>query len=127
MEEPITDINNSTETTPKTELVQKAKKRSFIIRFLRGDLLLEVITKEVLLGIIITCILGIIYISNRYNVQQKQMEIYNLRFELQDIKYRALTEKATLLNKSRQSKIEEHLKKTGSILEIPSNPPYRIK
>lgn len=125
MDQPKIETNNSAPTNDPVEA--PVKKKSFIARILRGDILLDIITKEVFAGIIVVAILGMIYISNRYSVQQKQLDVYKLKTELQDIKYKALVQKAMLLHTSRQSKIEEYLKKTGSSLEIPSNPPYRIK
>ena len=69
----------------------------------------------------------ILYINNRYESQKQLLLIDEYKVELKDVKYNALTRSAELMDKSRQSRIEEHISKKGSSLEIPKNPPYIIK
>lgn len=138
MDTPITPSNISNDidkekTSPLQDSQGKEKKKGkfspikFIIRILSGDFIFERISKEGFAAIFLATVLGVFYINNRYNAQQQLLEINKLRIELQDVKYNALTKQAILLHKSRQSKIEEELKKQGSKLEIPSNPPFLIK
>ena len=54
-------------------------------------------------------ILTIFYISNRYSCQQEMIEIDKLKKDLTDIKYDALTRSSELMEKSRQSRIEEYI------------------
>lgn len=117
MEKEQTDI---TEKRPR-------KKKNRFLWIIRGDILVDKLSKEASAIIFVSVIIGIFYISNRYSVQQQLLEINSLRIELQDIKYNTLTQKAILLHKSRQSKIETELRKNGSSLKIPTNPPFIIE
>ena len=67
------------------------------------------------------------YIHNRYASQQQQIEIDRLKKELIDIKYDALTRSSELMEKSRQSRIEEYISNKESDLQTSTNPPYLIK
>jgi len=67
------------------------------------------------------------YISNRYSCQQQMIEIDKLKQELIDIKYDALTRSSELMEKSRQSRIEEYIATQESELQTSTNPPYLIK
>ena len=65
--------------------------------------------------------------TNRYASQQQQIEIDRLKKELIDIKYDALTRSSELMEKSRQSRIEEYISNKESDLQTSTNPPYLIK
>ena len=54
-------------------------------------------------------------------------EIDRLKKELIDIKYDALTRSSELMEKSRQSRIEEYISNKESDLQTSTNPPYLIK
>lgn len=118
-----------TEKMAKKPTPKNKKRGAFksILRILRGDFLIEKLSKEVTAMIFISVILCIFYINNRYNAQQQLIEINKLKTELEDTKYNALTKKAILLNQSRQSVIEDELKKKGSNIKTPNTPPYIIK
>ena len=53
--------------------------------------------------------------------------IDRLKTELIDIKYDALTRSSELMEKSRQSRIEEYISNKESDLQTSTNPPYLIK
>ena len=72
-------------------------------------------------------VLTILYIDNRYSCQQELIEIDRLRKELTDIKYDALTRSSELMEKSRQSRIEEYISAEESHLETSTNRPYLIR
>ena len=59
--------------------------------------------------LILMMIFILFYIHNRYASQQQQIEIDKLKKELIDIKYDALTRSSELMEKSRQSRIEEYV------------------
>ena len=69
----------------------------------------------------------IIYVQNRYAYQQQIIELDRLKKELTDIKYDALTRSSQLMERSRQSKIEEYIQRENSELEIATTPPFLIK
>lgn len=91
----------------------------------------EILTRETFKkqwGIIALCaFLTILYITNRYQAQQELIEISALKVELQKKKYYSLTRSGEYTIKSRQSQIEEILKKTAdSTLTTPIEPPFII-
>ena len=55
------------------------------------------------------------------------MEIDKLKKDLIDIKYDALTRSSELMEKSRQSRIEEYISTEDSPLQTATNRPYLIK
>lgn len=111
----------------KEKDAEPRKKRDWLSKLLAGDILLENMIQKNILVILLSFVLVILYINNRYQYQQELIEKNKLEMMLQDIKYRALTRTADLMDKSRQSKIEEHIARKGIDLKIPSNPPFIIK
>lgn len=103
------------------------KKRNWLSKLLAGDILLENVIQKNISVFLFSFVLIILYINNRYQYQQELIEKNKLELILQDIKYRALTRSAELMDKSRQSKIEEHIARKGIDLKIPNNPPFVIK
>ena len=84
--------------------------------------------KKVLsIALVLIMVLTILYIDNRYTSQQELIEIDRLKKELTDIKYDALTRSSELMEKSRQSRIEEYISTGDSPLETSTNRPYLIK
>ena len=77
--------------------------------------------------LILIMVLTIIYINNRYESQQEMIEIDRLKKELTDIKYDALTRSSELMEKSRQSRIEEYISQEESTLETATSRPYLIQ
>lgn len=78
--------------------------------------------------IILIAIFFIFYINNRYKNQAELIEIDNLKKELDDARFRALTRSSELTSKSRQSYIEDYLRSSkDSLLQISSSSPYVIK
>ena len=94
---------------------------------LGGDVLANDFFKRQTKLLILIVILTIFYISNRYSAQQEMLEIDRLKKELIDIKYDALTRSSELMEKSRQSRIEEYISMQESDLQTSTNPPYLIK
>lgn len=94
---------------------------------LGGDILANDFLKRQTKLLILIMILTIFYISNRYSCQQEMIEIDKLKKNLTDIKYDALTRSSELMEKSRQSRIEEYISTQQSELQTATNPPYLIK
>lgn len=105
----------------------KKKKTNWFAKIIAGDILLEKVIQKNVLVLLVAVMLIIVYINNRYLYQRDLIEKNKLELVLKDIKYRALTRSAVLMDKSRQSKIEEHIAQKGIDLKIPSNPPFIIK
>ena len=72
-------------------------------------------------------VLVIFYINNRYECQQQMIRIEELKKDLTDIKYDALTRSSELMEHSRQSRIEEYIATKQSDLQSATTPPYLIR
>lgn len=93
---------------------------------LGGAILAHVIQRQIKLVLLITLFL-IIYITCRYQCQQKMVEIDRMEQQLTSIRYKATVVTSFLTEKSRESNIMEMLEQKGdSTLQIPKDPPYKI-
>lgn len=104
-----------------------ASKPMSIRSILGGDILANDFFKRQTSLLILIMILTILYIDNRYTSQQELIEIDRLRKELTDIQYDALTRSSELMEKSRQSRIEEYISTEESPLETATSRPFLIK
>lgn len=96
-------------------------------KILCGDILNTTAVKRQIWLCLLVVVFIIIYISNRYNAQQKLIEIDKLQKELQDAKYKALSTSSQLTEKSRESNVLDMLKATNdSTLHIANQPPFII-
>jgi hypothetical protein len=111
----------------KTIIINIAQKCSDCKSILGGDILANDFFKRQTSLLILIMVLTILYIDNRYTSQQELIEIDRLKKELTDIKYDALTRSSELMEKSRQSRIEEYISTEESPLETSTNRPYLIK
>ena len=111
----------------KKQKENASPKHMSIRSILGGDILANDFFKRQTSLLILIMILTILYIDNRYTSQQEMIEIDRLKKELTDIKYDALTRSSELMEKSRQSRIEEYISTEESHLETATNRPYLIK
>ena len=77
--------------------------------------------------LVLLLVLVLFYINNRYECQQLMIRIEELKKELTDIKYDALTRSSELMEHSRQSRIEEYIATQHSDLQSATTPPYLIR
>ena len=105
----------------------KKKKRASLKSILGGDILATDFFRRQTKLLVLIMVFIIFYIHNRYASQQQQIEIDKLKKELIDIKYDALTRSSELMERSRQSRIEEYISNKESDLQTSTNPPYLIK
>ena len=104
----------------------KKKKSNSLKSILGGDIpATDSFPRQTKLMVLIM-VLIIFYIQNRYASQQQQIEIDKLKKELIDIKYDALTRSSELMEKSRQSRIEDYISTKESDLQTSTHPPYLI-
>ena len=118
------------EQNPKKQKKQKdttSPKHMSIRSILGGDILANDFFKRQTSLLILIMVLTILYIDNRYTSQQELIEIDRLKKELTDIKYDALTRSSELMEKSRQSRIEEYISTEESHLETATSRPFSIK
>ena len=112
---------------PKKQKETTSPKHMSIRSILGGDILANAYFKRHTSLLILIMVLTILYIDNRYTSQQEMIEIDRLKKELTDIKYDALTRSSELMEKSRQSRIEEYISTEESHLETSTSRPYLIK
>lgn len=106
---------------------KKKSKSSSLKSILGGDILANDFFRRQTKLLILLMVLVIFYIHNRYASQQQMIEIDRLKKELIDIKYDALTRNSELMEKSRQSRIEEYISQKQTDLQTSTSPPYLIK
>lgn len=92
-----------------------------------GDILATNFFRRQTKLLVLIMVLILFYIHNRYACQQQLIEIDRLKKELTDIKYDALTRSSELMERSRQSRIEEYVANKESDLQTSTTPPYLIK
>ncbi len=106
---------------------EKVKKRTSLKNIIGGDILATDFFRRQAGLLFLIMVLIIIYINNRYECQLQLIEIDNLKKELIDIKYDAPTRSSELMERSRQSRIEEYIATKESDLQTSTNPPYLLK
>lgn len=111
----------------KTEKAKRTKNRTSLKNIIGGDILARDFFRRQTKLLVLIMVLILFYIHNRYACQQQMIEIDKLKKELIDIKYDALTRSSELMEKSRQSRIEEYIATKESDLQTSTNPPYLIK
>ena len=98
-----------------------------LYKMLGGDILTARLIRSQIWLIMLVVFFVIVYISNRYSVQQQLLEIDVLNKELKDAKYKALSSSSELTERCRESRVLEMLRHNkDSILKMPSQPPYII-
>ena len=125
-EGPLLEEDKKQEEAPNEKTNRSGNGMSFK-NIVGGDILTHDFFRRQVLLLLLVVFYAILYISNRYDCQQKMIEIDRLKKELTDVKYNALTRSSELTEKSRQSKIEEYVSKEESQLQTSTNPPYLIK
>lgn len=120
----MSETSNKQESEVKTE---KVKKHTSLKNIIGGDILATDFFRRQTKLLVLIMVLILFYIHNRYACQQQMIEIDKLKKELIDIKYDALTRSSELMERSRQSRIEEYIATKESDLQTSTNPPYLIK
>lgn len=92
-----------------------------------GDFLATEFVRRQARLLVLIMVLVLFYISNRYECQQQMIRIEDLKKQLTDTKYNALTRNSELMERSRQSRIEEYVSSRQSDLQTATTPPYLIK
>ncbi len=93
-----------------------------------GDILQSRFMMKQILWIVMVAAMMIVYTANRYSAQKDIIEIARLREELQEVKYKVLTQSSELMNLTRQSNVERFLKQINDTsLVNPTSPPYLVR
>ena len=120
-------MENQNPKSKKNKKEAASSKHMSIRSILGGDILANDFFKRQTTLLILIMVLTILYIDNRYSSQQELIEIDRIKKELTDRKYNALTRSSELMEKSRQSRIEEYISTGESPLETATNRPYLIQ
>lgn len=107
---------------------EESGSSNFTLRkILGGDILTTQIIRRQIWLVILVVFFIIIYISNRYSIQNDIIELDKLQTELQETKYKALSASSQITEKSRESNVLDMLKTNkDSTLHIACQPPYII-
>lgn len=98
-----------------------------LLKILGGDFFAAQILRRNILAMIFISFFVIVYISNRYRCEKSMLEIDNLKRELQDMKYKALSTSSQLTEQSRQSNVLTQLKQNrDSVLHVADCPPFVV-
>ncbi len=116
-----------TENKQEEKKTEKIKKRTSWKNIIGGDILATDFFRRQTRLIVLIMVLILFYIHNRYACQQQMIELDKLKKDLIDIKSDALTRSSELMERSRQSRIEEYIATKESDLQTSTNPPYLIK
>ena len=95
---------------------------------LGGDFLTNsFLRRQTGLIILITCFM-IVYIWNGYASKKQQIQLAKLKTELDDARYNSITRSSELLERSRQSRIEQYIHEhEDSSIQMATTPPFMIK
>ena len=118
---------NETNNKQEEQKGEKVKRRTSLKNIIGGDILATDFFRRQTKLLVLIMVLILFYIHNRYACQQQMIEIDKLKKELIDIKYDALTRSSELMERSRQSRIEEYIATKESDLQTSTNPPYLSK
>ena len=92
-----------------------------------GDILTAQVIRRQIWLIVLVVFFIIIYISNRYSIQQDLIKIDQLQEELRNAKYKALSSSSQITERSRESNVLKMLQNNkDSVLHIATQPPYII-
>lgn len=105
----------------------KKGRKKLLSEIFGGDVLMSNFLQREWKLIVMMIVLTLLYIDSRYACEIQLLEIDRLKKELTDVQYDALTRNSELMERSRQSKIEEFIEKKQIDLQIATNPPYLIK
>ena len=115
------------EETMSDNKERRAARRAVWKEIVGGDILATDFIRRQTRLIVLVVVLVLFYIHNRYACQQQLIEIDRLKKELMDIRYDALTRGSELMERSRQSRIEEYITHRESDLQTATHPPYMIE
>lgn len=115
------------ETNAEGAQAPKMKRRTAWKNIIGGDILATDFFRRQTGLLVLIMFLIFIYIHNRYACQQQMIEIDRLKKELLDIKYDALTRSSELMERSRQSHIEDYIATKESDLQTATTPPFLIE
>lgn len=109
---------------PKEEL--KETPSGSLKDILSGDVLSKDVVVHHLPFILFIAILGIYYISNRYQSERVYRDMVSLEKELKELRFEAITTASDLMYISKQSEVVKRVEKEGLNLVESTEPPIKI-
>lgn len=110
-----------TEASPRRSSVG-----SRVLQVIGGDVFKSAFFRRQTKLIVLLVVLTLFYIQNRYAAQRQMIELDQLRETLIHERYRAVGRNAELMERSRQSRIEDAATRQGQGLHVFTRPPYLI-
>lgn len=113
-------VNDNTRREDK-----KGGKKMSITYLVFGEFLSSGVIRHNAGFIIVVVVCTLFLIGNGYTYQNEEKERDKLKEQVEDAKYRALTLSSELMDRTRQSHIEESLRENGdSTLKSPTTSPF---
>jgi len=95
--------------------------------FLDGTVITRTNVVKQLPFLIFLCIIGIIYIGNRYHAEKVVRDITRMQEEVKNLRAEEITTASELMRLSRQSEVIKLIKEKNLGLEESTDPPAKIK
>ena len=120
---PLSELLNERATEDESSL----KGNFRLSNIIAGEMFNTSILREQIGLIILIAFFIVVSISNRYGCEQRLIEIDRLEKNIQDMKYRTLSNKSRLTQESRQGNVIRKLQESQNTeLKIPDRPPYEV-
>lgn len=95
---------------------------------LGGDFLTNSFLRRQAGLIVLITFFMIVYIWNGYSSKKQQIQLSKLKTELDDARYNSITRSSELLERSRQSRIEQYIHEhEDTSIQMATTPPFLIK
>lgn len=122
-ERPLSDVLNERATEDESALQGNFR----LSNILAGEMFNAAALRKQIWLILLIVFFVIISISNRYSCQQRLIKIDKLQKELQDMKFRQLSNVSRLTQECRQSNVLRKLEQSHNVvLKTPNQPPYQV-
>lgn len=125
-EKPPTDSSTGKKAAAANGNRKKSGSGGTLKGLVSGTYIAEKLILNNMRYVVLIAVLGIIFISNRFQAERVEREITKLEQEVRDLRAEALSASAQLGSVSRQSEVIDLVKERGLGLQELREPPYRI-
>lgn len=122
-----TDQKKDRETKEKSSVVDEELKSFSFKQIIDGTLLTRQAVIRQLPFILFLALLGVLYISNRYNAMRITRQVNEMQAEIRELRAHSITIAAELMNMSRQSQVARMVQEKGLDLKESVTPPRLLK
>jgi|AntAceMinimDraft_14_1070370.scaffolds.fasta_scaffold18049_3 regulatory protein YycI of two-component signal transduction system YycFG len=106
--------------------ITKQKIKSTIRGLVNGSIVASDIVRKQIPFIIVVFILGLIYISNRFNAESVFRETEETQKRIEDLRSEKIEIQSNLMTSSRRGQVLKMLEEKGSTLKEANTPPQKI-